>query len=151
MTIDDYYYESDGPIERKKPKKRNRERVYTRKFVNQMSQQGARATRYPDDSNLHMPYDGHVYYARQFVPFECKFKDEGKTFSVAGWRKRQPHQFNALMADYNRGAKALLIVFWKVGGRVQTRAKGINDLGTSGKVALESMALVRDLSDLMKV
>ena len=98
--------------------KRNRERKYTRALVNEFTRQGARATRYPDDSMIHMPYDGHIFFEGTFFPFEAKFKDGGLTYNTAIWRKNQPHQFVNLLMDYNVGAKPFLIVFWKKNGRI---------------------------------
>ncbi len=143
----EYYTETDGPAPKRK-KKRNRERIYTRRLVNMVSQQGARGCRFPDDSMLHMPYDGMVFNRGVYIPFECKFQVGGKTYSIAGWRKRQPHQFDALERDYHNGAKALFIVFWKVGGRVQTRALPIHLL-PEGRVELSKMRLIESLDDLM--
>lgn len=147
MVLSEYHYESEGPLSHKK--KRNRERKYTRRFVTLMRSYGARAVRYPDDSNLHMPYDGHIFAKGTFMSFEAKFKAGGLTFNVDVWRREQPHQYDALKKDFENGAKSFLLIIWKPKHRIEYRALPLHLV--SGKLKLANMHSIESLDDLLEM
>ena len=140
----EYAFDDDRPRKRKR-KKRDREREYTRKFVRQLKREGARVKRYKDLGWTN-PYDGWIYY-HQFMPFEAKFIEGGKSYNIERWKKNQPHQYKNLLHDLRIGAKPFILIFWKPKRRILWLAAPIK--GIDEKIYMDEMHEVNSLEKLM--
>ena len=99
-----------------KKKNRNEERTWEKKFIERM-QADTRAHKIRDDG-IRNPYDGFVVsHCGRYMPYEAKYEENKVTHSNKTWRKKQPHQIEALFDDFNENrAWPFKLVFWNPKG-----------------------------------
>jgi hypothetical protein len=105
-----------------------KEGIHLKKWIHTMEMGGAIAHRIPDYMvgpalSLKKPFDYFLFFGDGnnciTVPVEGKFQNAGKTFSLKRWREGpQGHQFRNLLKYKCCGAYPVLVILWKVTGRV---------------------------------
>jgi len=142
--MSDYFYETEGPV--KKRDYTTPEADNESEFILAMRKTGAIAYHLNEGYST-MPYDGYVAHRGLYLPYEAKYTENKKTYSMEAWRRKQEHQFLALQNAYQKGFWPFKIIFWKPEDYIYWCITTMSDFLKSS-VLLPKLAIIEDVDQL---